>query len=75
MNIHFVPGPVHSPKDVAGVNSELRKLLHLDLLARGIYISRRGFMALSIPMTNADLESLAAAFDDIFEQRAALIAA
>lgn len=76
MNIHLaVAGPVRSPADIAGVPQVLRDLLHLDLIARGVYIARRGMVNLSMPMTDEDLDALASAFDEFLAMRAPLIVA
>ena len=41
----------------------MRKLLHLELNLRGLYIARRGFMSLSLPLTDTDHDKLVAAFE------------
>ena len=53
MNLHFVKGQVRTPADAhpsdpATENrmSEVLKLFHLDMIAAGIYLARRGFVAL-----------------------------
>jgi glutamate-1-semialdehyde 2,1-aminomutase len=48
----------------------LRKLLHLELNLRGLYLARRGFMSLSLPMTEADHDALVAAFEAYLEDYA-----
>ena len=60
---HPLRGPVRRPADLAKVPVELRKLLHLELNLRGLYIARRGFMSLSLPLTDADHDKLVAAFE------------
>jgi glutamate-1-semialdehyde 2,1-aminomutase len=51
----------------------VESLFHLDLLDRGYYFSRRGYIALSLPTTDADCEDFAAAVDDFFAARGPLI--
>jgi glutamate-1-semialdehyde 2,1-aminomutase len=60
---HPHAGAIRRPGDLAKVPPGLRKLLHLEMNLRGLYIARRGFMSLSLPLTDADHETLAAAFD------------
>jgi glutamate-1-semialdehyde 2,1-aminomutase len=61
--MHPQRGPIRRPADVAGVKPALRKLLHLEMNLRGIYLARRGFMSLSLPLSEADHDALVAAFD------------
>lgn len=56
MTIHPTPGPVVRWSDLAGVDARWRRLLFLDLLARGFYIAERGYLALNLAVTDADLE-------------------
>ena len=51
----------------------VESLFHLDLLDRGYYFSRRGYIALSLPTTDADCEGFAAAVDEFFAARGPLI--
>jgi glutamate-1-semialdehyde 2,1-aminomutase len=60
---HPQRAPIRRPADLGGVPPNVRKLLHLDMNLRGIYIARRGFMSLSLPLTEADHDALVAAFD------------
>ena len=56
-------GPIRRPADLAKAPAVLRKLLHLEMNLRGLYLARRGFMSLSLPMTDADHDTLVAAFE------------
>lgn len=73
MNIHFSRGPVTSPADVAKTNQALKPLLHIDFLLNGIYIARRGYIALSLPVTEADIERTAATFGAFLDRWGDLI--
>lgn len=44
---------------------EWQKLIHLELLLRGIYTARRGFCALMLPTTDADVAQAAAVFGEV----------
>lgn len=73
MNIHPVAGPVTCVDDVAGADDRIKELLFLDLLERGIYIARRGFIALSLAVTEADIRRFLDALDDIITVRRPLL--
>ncbi|MEM7342423.1 MAG: aminotransferase class III-fold pyridoxal phosphate-dependent enzyme [Actinomycetota bacterium] len=63
LGVHATGGPVSSPADLAGVDPLRAELLFHHLLDRGIYIARRGFIALSLPVTDADLDRAVEAVD------------
>jgi glutamate-1-semialdehyde 2,1-aminomutase len=71
---HPQHGTIRRPADCAGASPDLRKLLHLELNLRGIYIARRGFMSLSLPLTDADHDALVAAFDAYLSDYSAVLA-
>ncbi len=48
---------IHSPQDVKDNDTYLNGLFHLWLLEKGFYIARRGFFALSLPLTQDDLDA------------------
>ncbi|MSP82571.1 MAG: aminotransferase class III-fold pyridoxal phosphate-dependent enzyme [Alphaproteobacteria bacterium] len=74
-NLHVTRTPIRSPHDLETASKRAGDIIHLDLLARGIYIARRGFIILSLPMEPADLDALVAAMDGVLEDRAALLRA
>lgn len=55
MTIHPTPGPVARWSDVAELDPRWRRLLFHDLLARGYYVAERGYLALSLAVTDAQL--------------------
>lgn len=72
--IHFRPGPIHTPVEAARVPMAARKLLHLEMNLRGFYLARRGFIALSLPLTETDRADFRAAFETFLaENRAVLV--
>jgi glutamate-1-semialdehyde 2,1-aminomutase len=62
IGLHFTPGPVRNERDVPEAN-ELRGLLHLHMLERGFSYGRRGFIALSIPLNEEDIEDFGTAVE------------
>jgi glutamate-1-semialdehyde 2,1-aminomutase len=63
VGLHFTRGPVRNERDVPEA-IELRGLLHLNMLERGFSYGRRGFIALSLPLDDADIEGFAAAVEE-----------
>lgn len=61
MTIHPTPGPVRRWSDVADVDPRWRRLLFHDLLARGYYVAERGYLALSLALTEQHLDGFVAA--------------
>jgi glutamate-1-semialdehyde 2,1-aminomutase len=74
-NLHVTRATIRSPHDLEGASKRATDIIHLDLLARGIYIARRGFIILSLPMTQGDLDALVNAMDAVLEERAELLRA
>jgi glutamate-1-semialdehyde 2,1-aminomutase len=70
MTLHAVTGPVRSVDDLAGANEAAKELVFLDLLERGSYMARRGFIALSLMVSDADLDGFVAAVKDVVAERA-----
>ncbi|MEL7544336.1 MAG: aminotransferase class III-fold pyridoxal phosphate-dependent enzyme [Pseudomonadota bacterium] len=69
MNIHGVAGPVTTVADLANTDDATRELIFLDLLERGVYIARRGFIALSMAVTDADLDRVVGILNEIVADR------
>jgi glutamate-1-semialdehyde 2,1-aminomutase len=63
IGLHFTPGPVRNEGDVPE-SAELRALLHLHMLERGFSYGRRGFIALSLPLGEAEVDGFAAAVEE-----------
>jgi glutamate-1-semialdehyde 2,1-aminomutase len=69
MNLHGTAGPVHSVDDLRTADDRLKELLFFDALDAGFYIARRGFIALSIEITDDDV----AAFVDFVDRWASVV--
>ena len=63
--IHFFEGEIRTPHDVKSVRDEARALLYFEMLARGIYMVRRGGMTLSLPQTAEEDDRFCEAFSDV----------
>ncbi len=67
LGLHFQSDRPRHPGAVK-VNAGWQKLLHLDLLQRGLYSARRGLCALMLPMTEEDVDEAAAAYEEVFRE-------
>ena len=71
--IHPMSGEINSPHDIEHTDKRLRQLLFLDLLEDGIYMAERGFMALSLMVTDADCDRLVGAVERYITKRRELL--
>jgi len=67
LGLHPTDAPIVVPEDVPDAKPA-RALLHLALLARGLYIARRGYVSLSLPQDETDDDAFAAAVADALAQ-------
>ena len=63
-NIHFSPVPVMDGKAAAEANKDVIHLLHLALMARGIFIASRGMFDTTTPMTEKEIDVVIKAVED-----------
>lgn len=75
MAVHMTDAAICTPADAAKGNAGLRDLFYFDMLARGIWIAKRGMIALSVALDEADGERFLAAVAEFAESRAPLFAA
>lgn len=61
--IHPRRPAVRTPREAEQVDLRLRDILFLALVEEGFYLARRGYMALSLAITDADCEALAGALE------------
>ncbi len=72
-SIHFTSDPVLRP--VADPQLDLKRgLLHLDMIASGVYIARRAMLNMSLPMTGADVDAAVTAFEEFLDSRRSVLA-
>ncbi len=71
--VHMLRGPVRTPEDAARGDAKLKELFFFDMLAAGIWLARRGMMALSLPIGDAECDRLAAAVEDFCQSRRSLL--
>ena len=63
VGLHFAQAPVRNERDVPAAN-EQRGLLHLHMLERGYSYGRRGFVALSLPLGEPEIDGFAEAVEE-----------
>lgn len=80
IGLHFSANPILRPEDTdyadeaaQSARVKLETMLHLEMINRGYYFGRRGYISLSLPTTAADCENFAAAIDDFLATRGPLI--
>lgn len=64
LGLHFQRTPIACGRDIDPA-PQRRALLHLELMLRGFYIARRGYLALPLPLTDADLAAFVDAVEDV----------
>lgn len=69
VGLHPVSGPVTTYEDIHHADERRRELLYLDVLERGWYMAPRGFIALSLEITDTDIEGFVAAVADALSSR------
>jgi glutamate-1-semialdehyde 2,1-aminomutase len=75
MTLHATDQPLRNSADAAGSDLRIKDLLYFALLERGIYMARRGMVALSLPFGDAEADQFAAALDDALAAHAAVLPA
>lgn len=76
LTVHFQRGEIRSPADLQGEGGHagaLRELFFLDMLDRGFYLARRGMVALSLEIGDAETAAFQAAVADFVDTRSALL--
>jgi glutamate-1-semialdehyde 2,1-aminomutase len=63
MNVHATTGPVSSADDLRSADDRWKELLFFAALEAGFYVARRGFIALSIEITDDDVAAFVAFVD------------
>ncbi|MEO3470831.1 aminotransferase class III-fold pyridoxal phosphate-dependent enzyme [Roseomonas sp. CAU 1739] len=69
LNPHFRPGPITAPYKATPVEEQQRELFFFDMLGAGVYLARRGMVALMLPVTDADCARFVAAVEEFCAAR------
>jgi glutamate-1-semialdehyde 2,1-aminomutase len=73
MSIHTVDRPVRSPADLHDADPDLKELLFHEVLHRGVYMAPRGFVALSLAVTDDDVDRFVEVFETALDEVASAI--
>lgn len=64
---------IKSPNDLRDDDKTLGSVFHLFMLEKGFYIARRGFLALSLALTDEQLSAFVAVVQDFLRQYGACV--
>ena len=73
MTAHATTRPIKSAADLASSNQDAKELFYFDMVAAGIWIARRGFVALNIMIGDAEGDRFVAAVEEFVSARKALL--
>lgn len=73
MTVHAVSSPVRSPDDLEQADQVLKEYFFLSMVNSGYYMARRGFIALSVELTDDHLARFASDVAAWAERAAALV--
>jgi glutamate-1-semialdehyde 2,1-aminomutase len=65
--------PVRSPADAAKGDQQVRELFFFDLLNAGVWIARRGMINLSLPIGDAECNTLVSSVESFIQKRLPLL--
>ena len=68
MSFHACEGPLRTIDDVSRSDPRIKDLYFHHLLSEGIYIARRAFIALVLPVTDQDVTALVAGTESFIER-------
>ncbi len=70
---HMLAEAPRTPAEAAAGNAAARDLFFFDMLRAGFWLARRGMMALSLPLTEADADAFADAVSEFVSVRGPLL--
>ncbi|ONG45579.1 aspartate aminotransferase family protein [Pseudoroseomonas deserti] len=73
MTVHFRDPLPEAPYAASAEEESLRELFFFDMMAAGIYLARRGMVALSLPVADSDFDRFVAAVGEFVEARRELL--
>ena len=68
IGLHWQAEPIRRPADTGTTPAAARSLSHLEMIQRGFYFARRGFISLSLPLETDDYGDFVAAFADFLDE-------
>ncbi len=73
--VHMLTTPPRTPAEAAAGNATARDLFFFDAVRAGFWLAKRGMMALSLPLTEADADAFADMVREFIETRGPLLTA
>ena len=73
MTAHATARPIRTAADIAAGSQDAKELFFFDMMAAGIWIARRGFVALNIMIGDAEADRFVAAVEEFVTARKALL--
>ncbi len=73
MAVHATNRALRSPADLAGSDTRAKDLLYYALLERGVFMARRGFIAMSLPFGDAQADVFVQALADAVDAHRAVL--
>ena len=73
MTAHATTRPIRTAADIATSNQDAKELFFFDMMEAGIWIARRGFVALNIMIGDAEGDRFVAAVEEFVTARKALL--
>ena len=73
MTAHATTRPIRTAADIAAGSQDAKELFFFDMMAAGIWIARRGMMALMLPIGDAECDKLAGAVEEFVSARRSLL--
>lgn len=68
MNVHFTNQDVVDARSAYTVNGDLLHLYHMACLVKGLFLPKRGFMCISVPMTDRDVDLAADTIGEVLRE-------
>ena len=75
MQLQPLAGTLRSADDLTGADDRVKALVFFDLLEHGIFLARRGLVALSLPFGDAQADAFVTALDAVVGTRRTLLPA
>jgi glutamate-1-semialdehyde 2,1-aminomutase len=74
LSVHFTRAPVRNPADAAAADQKLKELFFFDMLEKGIWIARRAFITLCLPLDEPEYDRFVQAVEEFLASRRSLLA-
>jgi glutamate-1-semialdehyde 2,1-aminomutase len=75
MTLHATDRSLGCAADLAGTDPRVKELLFFDLLEHGVFLARRGLVALSLPFGDAQADEFVAVLERVVQEREGLLPA